>query len=152
MKVTEYNSINIYITPNGKFYCDTVNNSSDYSNKQFESDKLPSIKKAIDNFDGNKTSEKHYKFETYYCKVTEMLQVSSKGKIKIFDDGTNFNTGSYNSNKLIPESEIDSTILFKLLAIENEYNDLTNQLKDINEKMKQTRIDFQNNFNFIKKK
>lgn len=105
----EYKGVEIHLTDNGEFYCDAVNNSNDYSKRQFNSFKFASIKKAIDDFEGAKVDKLFYKFEPYTCSIIEYKQVSSKGNLLIFDDGKDSN--DYTKRNLISEDEINEDVL-----------------------------------------
>lgn len=105
----EYKGVQIYLTDNGEFYCDAVNNSDDYGKRQFNSFKFASIKKAIDDFEGAKVDKTFYKIETYGCTITEYKQVSSKGNLLIFDDGQDSN--DYGKRNLLSEDDIDEDAL-----------------------------------------
>lgn len=87
--VKEYKGVNIYVTLDGEFYCDGINNSNDYRKKTFVSKKMQSIEKAIDDLKGEDIDGNEYYEITPYNNRLKLLKVIKKiGSRVFFDDGT----------------------------------------------------------------
>ena len=105
-KVKDYNDVTIYVNRDGKFYCDVNENSNDWAKKTFESDKLPSIEKAINTYQGTKIKGKIYYDIMPWKWTIERLQVVRKtGKRLFFSDKTD--TSSWSRKELYPSSIAD---------------------------------------------
>jgi len=136
----EYKGVKIFVTNEGEFYCNAVTNSADYNNKQFKSLKFTSIQKAIDNFEGAKTNKLWFKFESYYCKIKKYKQVSSKGDLMIFSDGTD---SSGNCKYLISEDNLNKKSLEKAEELSKKYLELDKKILELNREKQQLTYKFE---------
>ena len=113
--VKEHKGVKIFVSVQGKFYCDVNTNSNDYKNKTFVSTKLQSIEKAIDEFKGQKKDGNiYYDINVYDTTLTPLKVEIQVGKSLFFDDGTN--TSNYSRKALYPKS-VDEKQEFKDLKI-----------------------------------
>lgn len=102
-----YKGVDIYVTSEGEFYCNPNNNSKDYNQKIFHSEKFPSIEKAIDGFKNEITNGREvYEIIPYSNKFKLLKEVSNLGKISFFDDGSN----SRNNNHLYLKSDLEGKL------------------------------------------
>lgn len=102
-----YKGVDIYVTSKGEFYCNPNNNSKDYKQKIFHSEKLPSIEKAIDGYKNQITNGREvYEIILYSNKCKLLKEVSNLGKISFFDDGSN----SRNNNHLYLKSDLNEKL------------------------------------------
>lgn len=114
--VKEYKGVNIYVSTLGKFYCDAINNSNDYNDKTFISDRLQSIEKAIDKFNGQgiDNGNQFYDIVIYNTKINLLKIVKKIGTRLFFDNGED--TSHYSLQRLYPKS-VDKTQHFKEIEL-----------------------------------
>ena len=117
-KVRDYKGVNIFIDINGTFFCDCINNSNILENKTFNSDKLTSIIKAIDNFKGNEINEIFYKLNYYPIKIEKFKATSKVGNRLLFNDGTD--SESYSRKNLYKENISKKEEFKKLIVLEKK--------------------------------
>jgi len=117
-EVREYKGVNIFITTDGTFFCDCINNSNILENKTFNSNKLTSIIKAIDSFKGNEINETFYKLNHYPVKIEKFKATSKVGNRLLFDDGTD--SESYSKRGLYKKTISKKEEFKKLLLLEKE--------------------------------
>lgn len=135
--VKEYKGVKIYITTEGRFFCDCISNSNEFSKKTFDSEKLQSIEKAIDNFEGASVDESYYLLSVYPLSATKLKAKSKVGNRILFSDGTksdDWNRRGVKKASLIEDKEefkklLNLAELYKELA--KEIADLTKQQHDI---------------------
>ena len=144
--VKEYKGLKIFVSIDGEFYCDVINNSNDYKNKTFASEKLQSIEKAIDNFSGqNVNGNEYYSIQIFNNKIIPLKVTKFVGNRIFFDDGTDSSNGL---RKLLYPKSIDKTQEFKDIKtileqiekndieIRNLYEASVKLRKEANEKLK----------------
>lgn len=90
-KVKDYKGVTIYVQEHtGEFYCDVVNNSSNYKDKTYNSAKLSSLEKAITNHSEGVVMDGEVFYEVYTfrmtCKRLKVIRVV--GNRVFFNDGT----------------------------------------------------------------
>lgn len=134
--VKEYKGVNIYVNPQGEFYCDVVKNSDQFKNKTFSSYKLPSLEKAIDEYSGKElaTGEYYYEVNRYNGDIKKLAVVSKVGNRVFFDDGSD--TSMYTRKTLYPSSIEDSEGYISIIEFArkiSENQDEINRLNKINE-------------------
>ena len=128
--VKKHKGVNIYITSEGMFFCDCNNNSDLYENKTFNSEKLQSLEKAIDSFEGNKLNEDYYLLSVYPISVKKFTAKSKVGDRIIFNDGTDSN--SYQKRGIKKGILITNKKEFEeFLILEKEDIKLLNKNKDL---------------------
>lgn len=91
-KVNTYKGVDIYINPQGDFYCNPSTNTGNYLNKVFSSSKFDSILKSIDSYTGEvQDGEEYYDINiNTYTPVTTLIKVVRKvGNLLFFDNNTN---------------------------------------------------------------
>ena len=129
-QVKEYCGVIIYVNPDGQFYCDPVNNSDNFKNKLFVSDKISSIEKAINNFEGSKKEDIEEFYHINYDGTIKKLKVISQvGTRKFFDDGTD--TTHMSRTKLHPKTIETSDYFPKLLELGKENEELNEKVMGI---------------------
>jgi hypothetical protein len=135
--VKEYNGVKIYITTEGRFFCDCISNSSEFSKKTFDSEKLQSIEKAIYNFEGASVDESYYLLSMYPLSVNKLIAKSKVGNRILFTDGTksdDWNRRGVKKASLIEDKE-EFKKLLNLAELYKELNDeiaeLTKQQRDL---------------------
>ena len=143
----EYKGVKIHLTDNGEFYCDAVNNSPEYSKRQFNSFKFASIKKAIDDFEGSKVDKLFYKFDSYNCSVETHRQVSKKGTLLIFDDGKDSN--HYSKRNLISSDDINEDSLKYAKELSDKMGKILDKIRELEDEKKDLRFHFKH-INFFK--
>jgi len=114
--VKEHKGVNIYVSTEGEFYCDAINNVSDYKKKTFVSTKLQSIEKAIDDFKGQEieNGKQFYDITIYNNTLVPLRIIRQVGNRLFFDDGTD--TSNHSRRNLYPKS-IDEKQEFKDLEL-----------------------------------
>lgn len=112
--VKKYNGVHIYVSPEGEFYCDVKNNSSNYYQKTFNSLKLQSIEKAIDNYSGGSEidGKVYYDICRHSMSVKRLKVVKKVGERIFFNDGKD--SSDWSRKDLYPR-EIEKTETFKRL-------------------------------------
>jgi len=140
--VKKYNSVNIYVSPKGEFYCNVHNNSDRYFEKTFCSMKLKSIEKAIDDFNGEvKNGNQYYEIDTYDCKVKKRTVKRKVADRLFFDDGSDTSSAS---NQFMYPVEIENTDAFKELLLKvNECRKIENEMRDLYDQKLVLRRDIQ---------
>jgi len=145
--VKEYKGVVIYITTEGLFFCDCINNSEFLNNKTFSSEKLQSIEKAIDNFEGNKQTKIYYRLTQYPLTINTFISKSQVGNRIIFTDGTD--STCFNRLGIVESSLLDNNADFiklkELVKIEKQLN---KQIFELNDKIRKNR---EEGTNLIKK-
>jgi len=138
--VKEYKGVKIFVSFEGKFYCDANTNSNDYKKKTFVSTKLLSIEKAIDNFKGQRICGDEYYDITLHNETLKPLQVISRvGDRLFFDDGTD--TSDFIRISLYPKS-IDSKPEFQdLKLIFSQIKENQKEINKLYENQKQLRLE-----------
>lgn len=148
--VKEHNGVKIFVSVEGEFYCDVITNSDDYKNKTFVSEKLQSIEKVIDNFQGQEIYGNKYYDINVYSATLKLLQVIKKiGNRLFFDDGTD--SANWSRKNLYPES-VDKKQEFKDLEL--LFEQLKKNQKEINkllETQRQLRLDAEKKLNYLSK-
>ena len=134
--VKEYKGVNIYVNPQGEFYCDVVKNSDQFKNKTFSSYKLPSLEKAIDEYSGKElaTGEYYYEINIYNGDIKKLTVISKVGNRIFFDDGSD--TSMYTRKQLYPSSIEESKGYISIIEFARkiaENQEEINRLNKINE-------------------
>lgn len=120
--VKNYKGVDIYVTRNGEFYCDVTANSSDYKNKTFQSNKIQSIEKAIDNYQSSDIDGDEYYEIASYRNIFKKIKVIKKiGNRLFFDDGTETGANRFDIKPLY-NKEIENSPDF------NKIKELTDEL------------------------
>jgi hypothetical protein len=117
----EYKCVKIYVSNDGEFYCDVVNNSDNYKVKTFASNKLQSVEKAIDTYQGSEITDgkEYYDICIHSAKITLLKVVRKIGNRLFFNDGSDtarYN-GMYSSRRLLFPKSIDTEVPFKALEM-----------------------------------
>ncbi len=146
--VKEYNGVKIYITTEGRFFCDCISNSNDFSKKTFDSEKIQSIEKAIDNFEGESINESYYLLNVYPLSVTKLKAKSRVGNRIFFSNGTksdDWNLRGIKKGSLIEDKEEFERLLrlievhkdlgAEILALSKQQSNVVNEAKDLINKL-----------------
>lgn len=139
-KIKNYNGVDIYVNSNGIFYCDPVNNSGEFKEKKFHSEKMGSVEKAIDDYEVVKvdTGLYFYTFADKSATIIKLTVINKLGNRLFFNDGTN--SADYNRKNLYPSSienqlefeevrsyfssvELFNAEINRLTRIKNDYQD-----------------------------
>jgi hypothetical protein len=138
-KVKDFQGISIYVTKDGRFYCDVINNSNDFNKKTFDSEKIQSIEKAIKSFEGSeiKDGKQYYSISPYHGTPIQLLTIVKRvGDRLFFDDGTDVSR----RGKLYPK-EIDTTEHFKQLqSTLTELDEVRGEITKLYEKQRMLTI------------
>lgn len=141
VKVQSYKGVDIYVTPKGEFYCDALNNSSDYESKTFQSRKMEALEKAIDQFeDGVKDGPILYDADFRPVKVIRKV-----GSRVFFENGMDTSRWEYNRRpfyslvtaqtekfqKILELKELQSKNLKELQRIYAEQDRLLKEIKNL---------------------
>lgn len=128
MLVKEHKGVKIYLNESGMFYCNVVNNTDDFRNKTFESEKLKSIEKAINDHGGIKmiNNDYYYDIDVHLLKITKLTPVKHVGDLIFFDDGRN----NMHNKRLYPAS-IENSEEFK------QINNCFNHIKNIGDEIRE---------------
>lgn len=131
-KIKNYNGVDIYVSSNGVFYCDPVNNSRDFWEKKFHSEKLASLEKALDNYGGAKIDDGlyYYSFTDGFAMITKLTVISKLGNRLFFNDGTN---SASQSRKVLYPSSIESQPEFlEIKAGFEKMNEINSEINKLN--------------------
>lgn len=128
-KVKDYKGVTIYVNFDGVFYCDPVKNSPDFKDKVFHSEKMGSVEKAVDNYEGAKLKDgaTFYDIQSYNMSITKLKVISHVGSRLFFNDGTN--STQCNRQSLFPESITDTPTFSQLMANALESNGIKANIK-----------------------
>ena len=128
-KVKDYNGVTIYVSFDGVFYCDPVKNSPDFKDKVFHSEKMGSVEKAVDNYEGAKlkSGATFYDIQSHNMSITKLKVVSQVGSRLFFNDGTN--SSQHNRQSLFPESIADTPAFTQLMANALESNSINADIR-----------------------
>lgn len=125
--VKDYRGIKIFVYIDGTFYCN-MDHYPDYKKKTFQSNKLASIEKAIDEYHEKVVDGSiYYDIVSYIPRIHRLKVIGKVGSRLFFDDGTS--SMSHNRQKMYPK-DIETTAGFlKLKAL---FDDITANKLEIN--------------------
>lgn len=147
-EVKSYKGVNIFITTDGEFFCDCINNSNILENKTFNSNKLTSIIKAIDNFKGNQINKIFYKLSYYPVKIEKFTATSKVGNRLLFNDGTD--SEHYDKKDLFKGCVTEKKEYGDLLLLEKEEKRIYQEKKKLETELKVIRNKAKNIINILK--
>lgn len=137
--VKEYKGVNIYVTQDGVFYCDCIDNSSDFKKATFKSEKLLSIERGIDSYEGSKPEEKYwYEIHEHIPIIKKKQLAGVRGHLPLFKDRTVVN--SYST--FYHESIENNPYFAQLVDLQNQVTELRNAAQELYKKESKLREEF----------
>ena len=137
--VKEYKGVNIYVTQDGVFYCDCIDNSSDFKKATFKSEKLLSIEKGIDSYEGSKPEEKYwYEIHPHVPVINKKELSGIVGHLPVFKDRTVVN--SYST--FYHESIENNPCFAQLIDLQNQVKELRDAAQELYKKESRLREEF----------
>lgn len=135
--VKNYRGVDIYVSPEGEFYCDVKFNSSKYHQKTVNSFKLLSIEKAIDGYKGEEIDgNSFYVIEPHSNDFKKIKVIKRIGNRLFFDDETD--TSMWSRRDLYDES-IENHPCFE--EIKKSYDVILENARKIDFLYKRTNIE-----------
>ena len=133
-EVVKYKGVFIQVTPEGKFYADPKNNSTDFYKASITSDKVESIKKAIDNYtDTSQSATYYYDITNYRVEVEQIFITNTVGTLTYYSNGKD----SRHYMGTLYLAEIENTEEFQdLMILSDKYKELTKEIKELENKQK----------------